>query len=237
MVNSAEKAIDNARSWLKPSNRPFNFRRACLKIVRTAYGIPARYGTAIAAWNGAKQKVHFNGKYNSVPRGVAFFWSGPSSAGHVVLTTGAGLCFTNDLAGPGTYTIAKLSTITSRWGAVPKGWTKDLNGVTYYKAPAAPAKKPGRAKVSYKVFAAGAKPAKNTASQTVAVRRVKAALEARSKINLGSGGAWGSSAQRAARWWQRKLKKPQTGKLTKYEVTRLGKSPVLKSSLKFDVVD
>lgn len=238
MVNSASTAISIAKKWKNsPSSRPFNFRRTCLMITRTALGIPARYPTAISAWNHAKRRHKFNGNYNSVPAGVAFFWSGPSYAGHVVLTLGGGLCLTNDLAGPGTYTVAKLSDITRRWGAIPKGWTEDLNGVVYYNPPKkTPVRKAKKMVVKYDDYRKGISAKKRTAAQTLAVRRVTNALENRSGEDLGETGAWGGKAQRVAKWWQGKLNKPRTGNLSRYEMKRLGSSPQVKSKYHYKTV-
>jgi len=232
MARSGEAAISVARKWLQAANREYNFRRYCLRITREALGIGPKYQTAYGAWQGAKYKHKFNGNYNSVPRGVAFFWRGPSSAGHIVLTLGGGLCLTNDLAGPGTYTVAKLSTITSKWGATPLGWTEDLNGVRYYSKPA-PVKK---GTVNADVFFKGVNTNRPTAGQSVQISRVKKALRSRVGLDSGSAsGKWDSHARAAGKRWQKLLRKPQDGTLSGYELKRLGSSPKLPASLRFNV--
>lgn len=233
MPNTAAEAIKTAKRWLDPGHKPFAFKRYCLKITRTALGINAKYPSAQAAWDGAQHRHKFT-TYDSVPKGVAFFWRGPSKEGHVVLTVGDGYCLSNDIGGPGTYRLVHMSTITKRWGATPLGWTEDLNGVRYYTKPVV--KKPAKPTVSVKKYLAGVNGAKPTAGQRATVSRVKRALRERVSLSRKSpAGRWDALARQAAKRWQTLLGDKADGVLGPKQLTRLGKSPKVKS--KFKVTD
>lgn len=72
-LEAAEKSSKGAAVW----------RNLCLKWVRTMLGLPARYPSAIAAWEAVPREHRHPGP---PPPGKPGFYRGPAgSAGHVVL--------------------------------------------------------------------------------------------------------------------------------------------------------
>jgi hypothetical protein len=104
----------------------------CLQWVRTQWLIPAKYLTAIDAWN-AVPVTQRHGFYTP-PGGVAVFWSGGSSgAGHVALSLGCGMIRTVSVIGTTNVSTDTIGYITK---ADPRltylGWTETLNGQPIY---------------------------------------------------------------------------------------------------------
>lgn len=99
----------------------------CLKFVRICRDVPAKYGTAIAAWNAAKRKHVRN---RNVPPGCPAFFSKGNSAGHVIISIGNGKFRSTNSATNKifTCTIATWEKMGYRY----EGWSEDLNGVSVY---------------------------------------------------------------------------------------------------------
>lgn len=98
----------------------------CLSFVRQAFGLPALYPSATAAWEGAALK-HRTTSPGSIPAGVPVFFKG-GRFGHVVLSLGGGLCLSNDVVRRGRIDVVRIADITKAWGYPVLGWTGDLNG-------------------------------------------------------------------------------------------------------------
>jgi hypothetical protein len=110
----------------------------CLVFVRSCYGVGAHYRSAAEAWHGAKKK-HRQTDGDRVPRGVPFFWTGGSQGfGHVVLSAGGGMCWSNDVRVSGGIHLVSINEITRAWGQTPQGWAEDLNGLRVWEAPPKP---------------------------------------------------------------------------------------------------
>lgn len=105
----------------------------CLKFCRTMFGIPARYGSAIVAWNNANSK-HSTG---IPPAGTFVFWR-IGQYGHIAISAGGGYCWSTDIRGAGTVARVPISEIKYSWGATYLGWTEDVNEVRVYTPPKAP---------------------------------------------------------------------------------------------------
>lgn len=112
----------------------------CLKNVRYAFNIPAKYSSA------AQAAQHTNLSPGSVrgsaPRNRPYFWSGGSHGyGHVAITDGYTRfggnlrVWTTDWPNPvtgrrdGKWRRVRADKITRAWGLHPLGWGDSLNGV------------------------------------------------------------------------------------------------------------
>jgi hypothetical protein len=136
MSRTAAEALKRAREQHQDKSR--EWKGLCLVFVRTCFGIGPHFPSAAAAWHGAQLK-HRETDGNKVPRGVPFFWTGGSQGfGHVVLTAGGGMCWSNDINVSGAISLASINEISMRWGQTPQGWTEDLNGVRVWERPEQP---------------------------------------------------------------------------------------------------
>lgn len=103
----------------------------CLKMVRTALDVPAKYLRAIDAWDHAE---HRRGGGIVPPVGVPVFWrGGHTGAGHVALSAGNGYVWSTDWKRNGYFDKAAIADITRDWHETYLGWTEDLNAVPVYK--------------------------------------------------------------------------------------------------------
>jgi hypothetical protein len=132
MVNTTAEAL----AWMRRQheNPTQSWSGLCLSDVRQSLGLPGVSPSAEHAWNAAKYKHRVSGGAQC-PRGTAVFWTN-GGYGHVVLSVGGGMCWTNDFKRQGRIDLAKIDDITARWGQNFQGWTEDVNGYHYYDAPA-----------------------------------------------------------------------------------------------------
>lgn len=141
VVRKGNAAIAWGRGQItKPSQ---DWSRLCLMFVRSCHNVKAKYPDAGTAWDQAKYK-HRTSDPTSIPAGVPVFFETPGKADHVVESTGAGLCLTNDwgAGGKGKIRVARIGDIARTWGPL-LGWTEDINGVRVYTPPPTmPAAKP-----------------------------------------------------------------------------------------------
>ncbi len=136
MTRNANHALAWARGQHRDGGTEWN--GLCLVFVRSCYGIAAHFPSAAAAWHGAERK-HRQRDGDKVPRGVPYFWTGGSQGfGHVVITVGGGLCWSNDIKVTGGISLTRINDITRRWGQSPQGWTEDLNTVRVWRKPDPP---------------------------------------------------------------------------------------------------
>jgi hypothetical protein len=132
---AVETAVETAREFDR-LNRSV-FPRLCLKFVRTCWGVPMKFPTAIAAWHGAQFKHPWTGDTEDIPYGAPVFFMNPrdsDSAGHVVITAGHDRkgrrnFKSNDIIASGHIDTVHIDAFTERWGLEVLGWTEDLNGV------------------------------------------------------------------------------------------------------------
>lgn len=97
----------------------------CLQFVRgPCWEVPAVFGSAIDAWNGARHK--HPGDRNP-PKGAPCFYRG-GKYGHVVIAKADPIRSTDCKTG-GRVSDAALSWCEDAWGYTYLGWTEDLNGV------------------------------------------------------------------------------------------------------------
>lgn len=117
---TAAQALQRAQA--ESSHRTQDWTAMCLAFVHEMVGIPALYPSAIAAWKGAKVR-HVNA---SPPAGAAVFYSG-GQFGHVMLSAGGGLGWSNDLIRRGQIDRVSVQAPVVKWGHTLLGWTEDLN--------------------------------------------------------------------------------------------------------------
>jgi hypothetical protein len=117
----------------------------CLQYVRQAFGLPAKYPTADAAWEGSR----FKHRDQAFPAGVwvpLWFDVRGVPAGHVVLRAPDGRIYSTTALGRTTATIhpnmADLMRVYAGAGLplTYLGWTEDVAGFTVVKPVAAPPK-------------------------------------------------------------------------------------------------
>lgn len=117
-ARDADEAVDNA------NGRTSYDTGMCQQFVRgVCWEVPAVFGSAIEAWNGARHK--HPGDRNP-PKGAPLFYRG-GQYGHVVLAKADGQRGT-DCPSSGRVSDAALSWPESSWGYTYLGWTEDLNG-------------------------------------------------------------------------------------------------------------
>lgn len=98
----------------------------CLKWVRSALDIDARYPSAIVAWNHVAREDRHGGA--RPPAGVPVFWA-IGKYGHVALSDGDGRVWSTDIKRRGKVDRVTIDYINARWGARYLGWGETLNGV------------------------------------------------------------------------------------------------------------
>lgn len=119
-AHTAAEAVRNAR---RTHRYPQGY---CLKFVREeAWELPALYGSAIEAWNGARHK--HPGDRNP-PLGAPCFYAG-GRYGHIVIWVGNQHMRSTDCTDPRDVSDADLFWPVRAWGQIYLGWTEDLNGV------------------------------------------------------------------------------------------------------------
>lgn len=97
----------------------------CLMYTRTWLGIGCKYGSAIAAWNGARKR---HGAKSIAPKGAPVYWRG-GKHGHIALSVGGGKCRSTDRPRGGVVSTVTIDSISRAWGYKYVGWTEDLNGI------------------------------------------------------------------------------------------------------------
>jgi TP901 family phage tail tape measure protein len=129
----ANKTGTNAINWASARIGDAGWYALCQKFVRMALGAGPGFGSAIAAWNGAKYK-HGIANPSAVPAGVPVYWSG-GKYGHVALSTGNGRIISTDYPKRGYIGTGTISSLTSEWHKKLLGWTEDINGKRIYGLP------------------------------------------------------------------------------------------------------
>jgi hypothetical protein len=99
----------------------------CQKFVRDqCWRVPSLYGSAIEAWNGAKDK--HPGDRNPPPGAPCYYRGG--QYGHAVISVGGGRIRSTDCTTTSKVGEVALSWPETSWGYAYLGWTGDLNGIT-----------------------------------------------------------------------------------------------------------
>lgn len=127
----------SALAWAK--SKTSGYGGMCLKFVRLAFDVPAKYGTARDARKNSKY-FHATSDPNSIPAGVPVYLGD----NHIAISAGGGLMVTTNVVTNKIKTVTIASWV--RGGFALKGWAEDLNGVRVWTAPAAPKPTPASPK-------------------------------------------------------------------------------------------
>lgn len=103
----------------------------CLMQVRKAWGVPALYPTAYAAWLGAGGAAGANTHTDPAHfvHGMPIFLKGSSAAGHICLYDKDGYVNTTDYPNKGRWGRVKLTALAKAWNMRVLGGSETLNGV------------------------------------------------------------------------------------------------------------
>jgi|SRR5690242_725377 len=125
-VRTVRGAIEWARGQVR--NETSGWSGMCLRFVRSCFGVDPLYPDAKTAWLQADRK-HREPDVRKWPRGHAGFFE-VGEHWHVVLTLGTDehACISNDTQGDDQVHRARLTQFAPAWGAVPLGYTDDING-------------------------------------------------------------------------------------------------------------
>ncbi len=114
--------------FIIPTNASFP-TDTCLMQVRKAWGVPALYPTAYAAWIGAggaaganTHTVHYQ------VHGMPIFMKGRGAAGHICIYDTDGYVWTTDYPRKGRWNRVKLTDLAGAWGMHVLGGSETLNG-------------------------------------------------------------------------------------------------------------
>lgn len=123
MANTPAQAVAS-------SKRFGNYRSGmCQQFTRICFGIGGGFGSASAAWRGAKKRHHVS-RGSQVPAGVPVYWLGGSRGyGHAAVSIGNGLCRSTDWPRLGQVGTARIDDISRSWNQSLVGWAEDINGI------------------------------------------------------------------------------------------------------------
>lgn len=114
----------------------------CEKFTRTAFGFPARYPSARAAYLASKKAGTIHTDTNP-PAGVPVFWditTGPNAAyDHVAVSIGGGKVVSTSVGKNRTPAVIGVNELTKLWGMKYLGWAEFYHGQRVYTPAALPA--------------------------------------------------------------------------------------------------
>ena len=119
VASSGNKAVSNARQIKS------GYSGMCQKFTRVSWEVGSLYGSAIDAWNGAKQKHKGD---RTPPVGAPCYYKG-GNYGHAVIYVGDGKIRSTDCTYAGDISEVPLDWPERNWGYTYLGWTGDINGV------------------------------------------------------------------------------------------------------------
>jgi hypothetical protein len=101
----------------------------CLNSVNLAWGGNVGHGYDARQAYGYTKKRHKGG---TPPAGAPLWWPGLSSHGHVALSAGGGMLWSNDIKRHGQIDKVSINFLKKKWGVGDPTWTEDIGG---YKLP------------------------------------------------------------------------------------------------------
>lgn len=196
--------------------------RMCLAFVHECWAVPARYPTALSAWQNAEHKHPYKG-VGEIPLGAPVFSNRAGDQyGHVFIAgrrnlAGQRIFYSNDVKRRGGIDPVTIDFFPTRWGHTVLGWTEDLNGFTLPLDRPLPDPHPlpvphrkGSVSLGALVAAAHADPDRaqggTTPGSTDDVRIVESALMSLGFLprQYASDGSYGSSTVQAYKRWQQR---------------------------------
>jgi len=106
---------------------------SCQRFVRTALGLKADAGSAIASWR--ETPARYRHTSANPPAGVPVYWA----PNHVALSAGHGMVYSNDIKHRGKVNLVPAALIEKKWGAKRLGWATWMNGVVLHPTVVTPA--------------------------------------------------------------------------------------------------
>ena len=119
VAGSGQEAVANARAIKS------GYSGMCQKFTRVSWEVGSLYGSAIDAWNGAKEKHPGD---RTPPVGAPCYYRG-GNYGHAVVSIGDGRIRSTDCYRGGQISEVPLSWPETSWGYEYLGWTGDINAV------------------------------------------------------------------------------------------------------------
>ena len=119
------EAVTAARRQVEHPSQ--NWLGWCLKFCRLCWGLPLLgIPNANAGWAGAVRR-RTTVRHGYPPPGALVFWA-VGKFGHIALSAGGGLVYSNDILRAGKIDLVSIGKITSGWKAIYRGWTSDYCG-------------------------------------------------------------------------------------------------------------
>ncbi len=123
---SGKDAADQMQKWHIEGKT--NVQGLCLKTCRQAWKLPAKYPSAILAWNNTPKKNKFTDPMKA-PVGATHFWKG-GKYGHVASQSHQpGYVWSTDLLDKNKIGLIYYTVVYDKWKSKYLGWTNKLNGV------------------------------------------------------------------------------------------------------------
>lgn len=128
------REVGGALRWLEAQSKSpvRSWLNLCLMLARSAYDVPALYGQADQAWAATRFRTEPQPR---PPAGWLVWWDRPGhpakdgDAGHVAVSAGDGLVWSNDARRRGGVDLVRIDAITRAWGMARVGDSRDVNGV------------------------------------------------------------------------------------------------------------
>lgn len=130
LTNTKDWTGQDAAHWMAVAHvsGKANVKGMCLKTCRLAWQIPAKYPSAIIAWNNTPKKHKFFDPMQA-PIGATHFWKG-GKFGHVAIQSDKpGYVWSTDLPVKDRVGRIYYTEVAKLWGSKYLGWTTQLNGV------------------------------------------------------------------------------------------------------------
>jgi len=125
MPKQPPRTVKQALAWAEgqTTNPSQNWYYACLAFVARSYGLTSNVDWAIHEWDGIRTQYRHPGD-KSIPAGALVFWDlGAGHPGHIALSAGNGMVYSNDIRRKGKIDLVPADEITKKWGAKYVGWT------------------------------------------------------------------------------------------------------------------
>jgi hypothetical protein len=124
-MRTGRQAVAQMRRWHE--NKRTGVKGLCLKTVREAYGLPARYPSAIVAWRNTPARFKHK-DFKTAPIGACHYYEG-GKYGHIVIQSESrNRVYGTDLPITDRVGFHHRRMPINRWKYKYLGWTSWLNG-------------------------------------------------------------------------------------------------------------